>query len=82
MTQKEVAGVGVRLIGVYWISCGLIDLLLGVARAAGANLGTASTPERDLIFAALNALVGFSFLASAHQIADLLYPEGGRLNRD
>jgi hypothetical protein len=68
-----VFGVVVRGIGIYFIAAGLEQGLLGVARAAGIDLGPNSTVTRDLIYLGINCLVGLAFLASAKEIASAAF---------
>ncbi len=80
MTPRDALCVGVRVIGFYWISCGVVDFVIGAIRGTGVNLGAGSL-ARDLIFGAINLVVGLSFAASASQIASLIPPEKD-LHRD
>ena len=73
MAPKDAFGAGVRVVGVYWVSTGLVDWLLAAVRGAGVNLGPSSSVERDLIFGALNSIIGFLFVAGARDLAALIY---------
>jgi hypothetical protein len=73
VTPKDAFGVGVRIIGIYWVSTGLIDWLLAAVRGAGVNLGPSSSVERDLIFGALNGVIGMLFVAGARDLEASIY---------
>ena len=73
MNPREMLGVGIRLIGIYFICDGLVQGLLAVTRLAGFDLGPTSTAARTFAFFAVDSLGGLAFLASAKEIAAAAY---------
>ncbi len=67
---------GVRLIGLVFMCDGLLQGLLGLARELGVDIGAASTAKRDLLLCAVYFVGGFSFVASARELATARYRGG------
>ncbi len=75
MTQRDALSVGIRTVGVYWISAALFDWMLGLARATGLPLGASYPVGRYVIYGVASFLVGASFVASAGEIASLVFKD-------
>ena len=76
MSPREVLGVGIRLIGIYFIASGMADGILGLARVIGIEMGASSNAARDFVFLGTNLLVGMLFVASGKELAIAAYRGG------
>jgi hypothetical protein len=73
---REILGVVVRAIGIYFAGNGLTDGVSGLIRVSGVYVGGSTTWQSNTVACVAYLVVGIAFLASAEDVARLLYKEG------